>query len=557
MSESSSQVLVVGAGPSGLILALCLAKYGISVRIIDKNQKHRVGRRGAGITPRTLEVYRTLGILDDVLKLASKPVPMRSYELPGGVKPLKTWSMFPTVEPTPACPYLNPVFLGQDQVEAIMRTHLKKYSCEVELGTELTSFTESEAGVQVSLSKKIDEKEITEKADVAWLMGTDGARGVVRKSLNLTFLGETREERFVIGDLIVKGLDSEHIHVWSKGPAATIILWPGEAASHSGNLYSFLTTGTDINREKIVSEPGYLAEFFVTITGRNDIEFKDIVWLSAYTPNIRMADTFGKGRVFIAGDAAHVHSAAGGQGMNSSVQDSFNLGWKLAHVIKGTSPRSLLSTYTEERLPVIAEMLNITTEIYKKIVNSNSTDEQSHWQRNKSLNQLGVNYKWSSIVLHPDSDNPQKDVAAYGSDNREHESVSPGDRAPDAPGIQPCGIEGQAIALFDILSYTCHTILIFSPTVEKVDTLRGYTATLPTGLIQLIGIFSAGDDQSPNGNKISVDRSFIDGSRHVHINYGINLSDFAIIAIRPDGMVGTITSEVDDLQRYFKPILSV
>jgi len=192
------------------------------------------------------------------------------------------------------------------------------------------------------------------------------------------------------------------------------------------------------------------------------VEILELVWISEFRPNIRMVDKFGKGRVFVAGDAAHVHSPTGGQGLSSGVQDAFNLAWKITLVSKGITPSSLLDTYTTERLPVIANMLNITTGILDKTFGPNRQSIESAMERGRLLYMLGVNYRTSPIAV-------DEFAAAAGiapvppyTLDKSDELVA-GDRAPDAPGLVE-GIESATVTLFgDVFGPTHHTVLVFAP----------------------------------------------------------------------------------------------
>ncbi|KAJ6512891.1 monooxygenase [Mycena sanguinolenta] len=546
MPDLSCDVLVVGAGPSGLILALCLAMCDVSVRIIDKEPVYRVGRRGAGITPRTLEVFKMLGVLSEVLKLAHKPVQFQSYELPAGVKPLKTWAMSPTFEPTPACPFRNAVFLGQDQVEGILRDRLKQFGCFVELGTELFSFEQCGEHVSAHLSTNAGQVQL----NVKYLVGADGAKGIVRKQLDLSFLGETRtEDQLIVSDVILDGLDLEHIHMWTKGPAATILAWPGQTQT---NLFSVQMAGKELDRQKVLSDPEEFRLFFRSQTGREDIHLREIVWISEYIPNIRMVEELRKDRVLVVGDAAHVHSLFGGQGMNSSVQDSFNLGWKLASVTLGLSFPNLLSTYGEERLPVIAEMLDKTTELHKKAFKSDNLDDASHWKRNKSLDQLGVNYRWSSIVLDENSRGAEAH-GAYGTDSEEMAPLAAGDRAPDASGLLQSG--GCELTLFEVFKYTVHTVLIFGPPAEQsaVDGIVHFLSSLPQK-VQSVVILPAGTGTGAEHVGRGADLFLCDQNGHGFEGYCVPADRVSCVVVRPDGMVGAMVPGMPGLTKYFTTI---
>ncbi|KAJ7583472.1 monooxygenase [Mycena floridula] len=551
MENIDHDVLVVGAGPSGLIIALCLTMSGVSVRIVDKEPSYRVGRRGAGITPRTLEVFKMLGVLDKVLDLAHKPVPMQSYELPGGLKPLKTWSMSETLTPTPSCPYLNAVFLGQDQVEEILRKRLEAYSCYVELNTELVGFTQNIGHVSTELARNKEGTSLGQ-FNFKYLIGADGAKGVVRKQLGLSFLGETRtEDKLVVSDVILEGLDLEHIHMWSKGPAATILAWPGQVKERS--LFSVQMAGIELDRQKVISDSDEFRAFFKSQTGRNDIHLKEVVWISEYIPNIRMVDELRKDNVFLVGDAAHVHSLFGGQGMNSSVQDSFNLGWKLTQVVRGLSSPDLLVTYSEERLPVIAEMLNKTTELHQKAFKRNIVDD-SHWQRSKSLDQLGINYRWSSIVFQESMTGADRGtLAAYGTDSQETTAVLAGDRAPDAPGLKQ-GNSGASVSLFEVFNYTTHTVLIFLPSLDlpAVTVFLQFLQGLPRQTVQSVIIYPA----SVTPSEMASDLLLQDEDGHGFRGYFAPVDRLSCVAVRPDGMIGAIVESVTGLKKYFDSVFS-
>ncbi|KAJ7656363.1 FAD binding domain-containing protein [Mycena polygramma] len=547
MPDFACDVLVVGAGPSGLISALCLAMSGVSVRIIDKEPTYRVGRRGAGITPRTLEVFKMLGVLDEVLKLAHKPVPFQSYELPYGIKPERTWVMAPTLEPTPAYPFRNAVFLGQDQVEAILRVRLQAYACSVELGTELVGFEQHDDRVCAHISSE----GTTEDIDVKYIIGADGAKGFVRKELDLSFLGETRsEDHLVVSDVIIEGLDLEHIHMWTRS-AGTIIVWPGQTQN---KLFSVQMMGTELDRQ-VALDPDAFREFFQAYTGRVDLDLGEIVWVSEYIPNIRMVEELQKERVFLVGDAAHVHSLVGGQGMNSSVQDSFNLGWKLASVALGRSSPTLLSTYSEERLPVIAEMLDKTTELHAKAFAADNLAEQAPWKRGKSLDQLGINYRWSSIVIEEKPKSAERPLGAYGPEGGETELLRAGDRAPDAPGLVETREGGESVqrSLFEIFSYTTHTVLIFFPPEERsvVGGIIRFLASLPqSSSIQPVVIYPAGFKVRGTGT----DLVLCDRYGHARRGYCPPPGNVHCVVVRPDGMIGAMVSGVPRLKKYFDVI---
>ncbi|CCM01286.1 uncharacterized protein FIBRA_03335 [Fibroporia radiculosa] len=554
-STSSLPVLIAGSGPCGLALALTLAKNGVKVRVIEKDSQFHLGQRGAGIQPRTLEVYNLLGVLPDVYARGLPLTQMCFYKLPGGVEPLKAFYMVPPEEPTLSVPYINVWVLGQFLAEEILRNHLKKYGCEVELSTELKSFEQHDDHVTAHIVKRNGQEEIEETVTCNWLVGADGAKGIVRKHLGYTFRGETLSQQLVFGEIELKGLSQDVWHIWGDMSTNFVMLRPVETEG----WFSF-GIGGSVDFERIFNDYDALIQCIRDGTGRNDIEFGKIIWKSDWRANVRMVDQFGEGRVFLAGDAAHVHSPAGGQGMNSSVQDAFNLGWKLALVEKGLAPASLLSTYTEERIPVIRHMLGETTKLYHSTMAATREGKGAEvaWSRGPQFKQLGINYRWSSIVV--DERNPHKTgedcepLDAYGVDGST--GLRAGDRAPDAPGLVPvnAGADAKLTSLFRTFGSTYHTVLFFTPDPSNVTLALESLKAYPAELILSAIVYPKG-----TSNTLVIghaDKCFVDGQAHASAAYGISALETMIVIVRPDGIVGGIVRGAGGLKQYFRGIFS-
>jgi 2-polyprenyl-6-methoxyphenol hydroxylase-like FAD-dependent oxidoreductase len=259
------------------------------------------------------------------------------------------------------------------------------------MGTELRSFEQSDEGVTAILEKN----GISETFDTKWIIGADGAKGVVRKQLGLAFLGETRDDtRIVTGDIRLKGvgLDRVHWHRFGHFKERGLSLRPTDEVGEDG--WQFFLYGHELDIPRIAQSEELAFETIASLIP-TEITFTKVVWMSDFRANIRMVNKFSEGRVFVAGDAAHVHSPTGGQGLNSGIQDAFNLGWKLALVQKGFADKSLLETYSDERLPVISEMLGVTTSILDKAIASGDPSIG----RSPILYMLGINCRFSTIVL--------------------------------------------------------------------------------------------------------------------------------------------------------------
>ncbi|KAJ3515231.1 hypothetical protein NLJ89_g1895 [Agrocybe chaxingu] len=556
-SMSSPPILVVGSGPSGLVMALSLRKNGIPVRIIEKEPTPRLGERGAGVSPRSLELHEILGTFPDVISTGKPLMLTREYDPADGTKVVKTFSMVSTLEPTPQTPYINPIMLGQNHHERILREHLEKLGTKVEYGSELRSFKQFEDHVLADIVRQQDGTEIIEQVRTPWLIGMDGAHSAVRKALGLEFLGETREgDNIVIGDIKIKSGRREFWERWGNPRKEIVNLRP---SSQDEDVVSFLLAGVNIDPQAVLASRDAVVEKIYEINGRRDIVFGDLIWSSRYRPNFRMVKQLRVGRVFIGGDTAHCHSPVGGQGLNSSIQDSFNLGWKLALVQKGLSPSSLLDTYAEERLPVIAEMLNKTTELFNQAF---KTGGGSEVKRGGDMTQLGVNYRWSSIVFEENLEPAIEDEApAYS--KKSETAARAGDRAPEAPGLVDLS-DNNVTSLFKVFSPSRHTVLIFSGADSEVPrSICDIIKHQPQNTVHPILILPKG---ATTGATVRHSGSFgqvlIDAEGHAYAGYHIRAPEsepeegMTTVVVRPDGVIGARTRGASGVQRYFKRVFA-
>ncbi|KAF7309285.1 FAD-binding-3 domain-containing protein [Mycena indigotica] len=546
--------LQAGAGPAGLVLALLLLRSGISVRIIDKEQTHRVGSRGAGVQSRTLELYAQLGLYDKIIACGGD-IPNIALYKPGkeNTTPMKEFRLTPLVDATPSMPYPNTMNIPQDAHEAVLREALAALGCTVELGVELASFEQQPDFVRVTLKRAGGDDET---AEVAWLVGADGAHSVVRKGLGLSFLGETHEEQeMFLGDIEIEGVTPGLWHMWAD-PRQTIVL---RGTTPTSNVYTFACLP---GASGPLSGPFTRDEFvkiFYDITQRTDISFGSALWLSHYRANIRMVDEMRVGRVFVVGDAAHCHSPAGGQGLNSSVQDSANLAWKLALVIKNLAPDSLLDTYAEERLRVIAQMLKLTTLLHntthkmRQQPNSDAAESATAGGRRKhaELSMLGVNYCGSSIIA--ENDDADKGLAPAYTASLTDIGALPGYRAPEAPGL--AGEGEKETSLFAVFDLSKHTILLFGDALVSADALG--ELRLPAGTTKVVHILPTGVALEKVGR---ADVVLQDTRGHAYATYGIAEGETALVVVRPDGVVGaveggSVKEAVAGVGKYFSKIL--
>ncbi|MGC4939434.1 FAD-dependent monooxygenase [Kribbella sp. DT2] len=408
-------VLIAGAGPTGLTLAIDLARRGIAVRLVDQAASYFEGSRGDGLQPRTLEVFEDLGVLDEV-QAQGIPVPAMKVVIDGTF--VQERRMAPIVEPTPDAPYPNALMLGQSRTEAILRAKLSEYGVQVEPGTGLTTFAQDADGVTAQLSTG-------ETLTVDYLVGADGGRSTVRRTLGIPFVGTTDDSiRMLLGDVAADGLDHDSGYWFARGtdPMTGVIMTP----LSGGDQFQF---GTPLDDDHVDPTLEILQELVDRFAGPGVAKLRDLTWSTIWRPNIRLAGRFRDGRVFLAGDAAHVHPPTGGQGLNTGVQDAYNLGWKLA---SGNEER--LASYEPERRTNAERVLGISTGLMKKYQDG---DERAH-ERGRDTQQLDITYR--------DLDDPA--VLAVG------------DRAPDSPLVDA---QGNRTRLFELFTGPHETLLRFSP----------------------------------------------------------------------------------------------
>jgi 2-polyprenyl-6-methoxyphenol hydroxylase-like FAD-dependent oxidoreductase len=471
------RVLVVGAGPTGLTLACDLARRGVDVRIIDRAARAPVGSRGKALQPRSLEVLDDLGVLREILDSGNQHLVFRHYQRDRVIREVDPVAGH---EPTPEVPYPRPLLIPQWRVEQILRARLAELGVRVEWGSELVGFTQSDSGVVATAGGA--------RIEADYLVGCDGGKSGIRKALGVSFVGQTRQEQvMLLGDVEVDGLPADAWHQWFTDIRALLLCpLPGT------NAWQFQANPDG-------SSTPSLATFQRIVDDRTGMPIKlsNPTWLSTYRVNVRMVDRMRVGRVFLAGDAAHVHSIAGGLGMNTGIQDAYNLGWKL-----GRADDALLDTYQEERLPVAAWTLQTSSSSQRAIFTAGLTSRGGvDAGLTADTRQLDLHYRWSALSV---------DLADRG------DRLRAGDRAPDAP-IRTSTVD----RLFDVLRGPEFTLLGFGPTCA--ETLRRVGHLVNTRHLTRTGA--------------TVDHAFR--------AYGIH--DDTLILVRPDGHIG-LTAVADDAQ---------
>jgi 2-polyprenyl-6-methoxyphenol hydroxylase-like FAD-dependent oxidoreductase len=417
-SPAHCAVLIIGAGPTGLTLAIDLARRNIPFRLIDAALAPPTSARGKGLQPRTLEVFADLGIIDAILAAGALYPRLRIH---AGPLSFRAGSLGTSKPPTDDTPYPNLWMVPQSKTEAILRERLKSLGHSVEFGTAIHSFTQQHDCVHAILSTG-------ETVHADYLVGCDGAHSVVRKSLGVQLLGETLSEKLtLVADVTVEDLSRQDWHMWpfAKGGPLGLCPLPGT------NLFQ-LTTAAAVQND-----------IEGTVQKTTGHKISSVASSSTYRAQVRMVDRYRVDRVFLAGDAAHMHPPTGGQGLNTGVQDAYNLGWKLAHVIHG-GPQNILDTYETERLPIAASVLGLSKHLYQ----TRST------KRGDTTNQLALNYRSS----------PLSTGTPLG-------HLHPGDRMPDAR------LE-DGTRLFDHLRGTHATLVVTPQGTQLLIRPDGYIASI-------------------------------------------------------------------------------
>ncbi|MET7286011.1 FAD-dependent monooxygenase [Streptomyces sp. NPDC005573] len=426
------EVLIVGAGPTGLTLGIDLARRGVDALVVERAAELFPGSRGKGIQPRTQEVFDDLGVLDAV-RAAGGTYPDRLIWKDGervGVKP-----MFEKVEADEGTPYTEPLMVAQWRTQEVLYARLLELGGRVAFGVEVTGLEQDADGVSVY---RADGPALR----AGHVVAADGGRSAVRRALGVGMAGEMLDPAsYLVADVTLTGLDRDHWHTFPAAGGTGVALCP-LAGTDAFQLQGRFAAGVPP-----LSLAG-VRELVAAYTHLDTGNVTALRWVSDFRPRTGLADRFRAGRVLLAGDAAHVHSPAGGQGLNTSVQDAYNLGWKLGAVLRAGAPDSLLDTYEEERRANAAAMLGLSTGVHRGEV-----------RRGRATVQLDLAYPESSL-------SEERRAAPAG--------VRAGDRAPDGT------VDG--VRLFDAFRGPHWTLLGAPAPVPGVRSLPAAPASYGPGV---------------------------------------------------------------------------
>lgn len=481
---TNTDVLICGAGAAGLTLAIELARRNVDFVLVDRAEHPFVGSRGKGIQPRSQEIYEDLGVLDRLVAAGGEYPVQRFYTADGPVDR----HAIEMPEPTSAEPYQIPLLVPQFLTERCLRDRLAELGVAPQYSHELVGFDQDDVSVTARLRTRDGERAVRAR----YLIGADGGSSFVRKALGIEFPGETFDVRAIVADVVVDGVSADAWHRWGQGTPEQISLCP-LYGTEMFQIQGVIPFGVDVD----LGAAG-LTSLVQQRTDRTDIVVHSVSWASAFEMRTGLADRYQVGRSFLVGDAAHCHPPTGGQGLNTSVQDSYNIGWKLAAVLDG-APAKLLSTYQQERRPIAESVLGLSKRLLERA-------QQRSTHRGRDVHQLDLGYPESDLTINGES-------RPYG--------VEPGDRAPDAV-LRGAG--GLPRRLFDLIHGGHWTLL-----GHDVDYA---SAPQPRRGLHIHTTGDRGD--------------LIDDGKHLAQTYGLQPDEWVLI--RPDGYLAVITT-TDDLTR--------
>jgi 2-polyprenyl-6-methoxyphenol hydroxylase-like FAD-dependent oxidoreductase len=457
-------VLVVGAGPTGLALAAQLHAYGARFRIIDRALDRAHESRALGVQPRTLEVLAGLGITDELVRHGNRAVRVKLHF---GHRVARV-QLFDIGTSDTQYPYL--LFISQAHTERIFGEHLTAQGVKLERGSELVDLHPGTDGVNGAMTCRLRHSDGTEEVIQArYVVGCDGAHSTVRDQAGIGFEGSAYPQTFVLADVEADGIEPGNAHAFLSARGILLFFPLGSPATWRILAMRPRTDTTPVEQPVTLAEAQALVDTYTSIP----VRLRDPVWMTNFRLYNRGATHYRTGGVFLAGDAAHIHSPAGAQGMNTGIQDAINLGWKLALVTANRANPGLLDTYEPERAPVGRRVLRFTdraftvatstnplvrlarTQIVPHVIPLALRSRRGRVRGFRTVSQLAIRYPRSPLSVNG-PDLPRSGPKA-------------GDRLPDAPVTQ----SDQVVTLHRALARPGFHALLCGP----VAAWSGSTAT--------------------------------------------------------------------------------
>lgn len=512
-----TDVVIIGAGPTGLALACQLIRYGVDFVIVDNKETTTPYSKAIGVQARTLEVYEQIGLSENLIAqgaIAAKARMVVGGEVRGEIEFAEIGKGL--------SPYPYVLIVEQGKHEKLLYGFIKANGKDVRWQTELEKFTHDEAGVKATVKKATGE---TENIEAKFLVGCDGAKSLVRHSLDLKFEGSTFERMFYVADVRIDWAFSHDALMVFLMRHNLLAFFPMTGENHWRIVGTFPEEFSKDEGEVLYEE----IEEQIKKDAELDMDITNVNWFSTYKVHSRHVNKFSRGRCFLAGDAAHIHTPAGAQGMNTGIQDSYNLAWKMALVLKGAAGEKILETYNQERLENADNLLKTTDRFFNLVASPEpvlaylrthvfpyiagaafSMDAVKKFVFPR-ISQIGISYRSGSLSDHAND----KDF-----------EVGAGDRMPYFL------IGGQSI--YDRLREPKFHLLIFS---EAGNDYRAIRSEVESAYPQLMDSHSV--PLQPRVEEI------------------FGTSQPFMILLRPDNYIGFISAEISSgrLREYLKKVV--
>lgn len=511
MLNAAADILIVGAGPVGLLLATELRRDGVDVCLVDCMPARTFYCKALGITPRTIEIFEDIGIAQRAIEAGTWLTGVDSW-LDGVRVPARSMSV-----PRQGLPY-GSLSLAQFETERLLEAALAAHGGQVEYGVELVAFEEHEGGVDAQLT---DPHGQAHTMRCRWLVGCDGAHSKVRSTLGLPFEGGQYPQTFALADLDVEWdllRGPMYRFDWSAGarPKASLAAVPIRGSAQRYRL------SVIVPEERAVALANTPSPDFDTMRALllpalpDGTQLSSMRWSSVYRVSHRIVPAYARGRVFVAGDAAHIHPPVGGQGMNTGLQDAHNLAWKLSLATKGLAQPDLLESYSEERHSVGVDVVQSTSAALKAVFAREAATPAMR------ETQLLVSYRGSRIVS---DEFPDMDAT----------SPAPGDRIPEVGGLQETFV-GHARRLHDFIGRGRHVLLgyIDAPGIQYDAFVEGCCAFdgMPHELASAVLIAAPGCEVAPD------ERFTVLTDAANEFTAAFRAPGGTVLGVRPDGHIG-------------------
>ena len=530
-AETNADILIVGAGPTGLALCAQLCSFGIRARLIDRSLDRAHESRALGVQARTLELLQRIG-LGDALVARGNPSARVMLHVEGRVVGEAELGAFGGSDTK----YPFVLFVSQAETEQLLGGHLGSQGVTIERGVELVSFAPNVDGVDGVLRHRDGR---TEAVHVRYLVGCDGAHSTVRKGAGIAFEGDAYLQDFLLGDVEADAIpdvsfvpNTLHPCVGRHGiaiffPLGKPTTWRVIAMSGGAATAARTDVGTV---DKPLTSDLSLAELQTVVDGATGggVRLRDPAWLAHFHLHHRQAAHYRNGPIFLAGDAGHIHSPVGAQGMNTGIQDAWNLGWKLALVVKGLASPRLLDSYEAERWPVGRTLLRYTDRLFSALVRSLSDNAVASWLRRtvaanvlpgvlnstrlrasgfRFISELGIRYRRSPAVAEAEP--------------RLRTGPRAGDRFPDAH----LTLDGKTVRLQEAVVGSCLTLVLCGDwDLSNTERLAEHPACR-NGLLRIKRL-----------TRHSERGALVDTTGEAFARLGVD--DAAQYLVRPDGYVG-------------------